>query len=110
MLQNKEQVLIKAMHIIQKVKGRKERLVDCLKSTGEIRTGKYGCTGEEVTDRVKNRRTERKNLGRKGGIEDMEEQAACSSNTMSHIPQRRSITLALLFDLLLRKVLKGPFF
>lgn len=92
MFQNKEQVPIKARHIIQTVKGRNERLVDCLKSTGELRTGRYGCTGEEVTDRVKNGGTERRRLGRKGGIEDMEEQAACSSNTMSRIPQRRSIT------------------
>lgn len=56
MFRNKEQV---QRHIIHKVKGRNERLVDCLRSTGEIRTGRYGCTGEEVTDRVKNRRTER---------------------------------------------------
>lgn len=74
---------IKTRHIIHKVKGRNERLVDCLKSTGDIRTGRYGCTGEEVTDRVKNRRTERERLGRKGGV---------AAHTVSHIPQRRSIT------------------
>lgn len=108
MFQNKEQVPIKARHIIQTVKGRNERLVDCLKSTGEIRTGRYGCTGEEVTDRVKNGRTERKRLGRyrghggAGGV--------FLKHNEPHSSKKINNKLDLLFDLLLRKVFKGPFF
>lgn len=37
--------------------------LDRAKSTGEIRTGKYGCAGEEITDRLKNRRMEEKAAG-----------------------------------------------